>query len=1224
MPTTTITKQTDRNIQAISLRNFTGGLNLSTSPDYIADNEVQDCQNVLFDEEIGVVVKRKGYSVISTLPENLPIVRYYIYKKSDLSEYHIVQLSNGKVYYSQNLQNWTFLVSLTAVYPADFITFENYLWITNKYDRVMMWDGRNLWTLPAPNEPNEAWGTPYPDGESSTSLKPKVPKGRYFEIHQNRLFIANTSDLSDEIRFSRFYNDAGNSIKQYNASAWISINQLSVSPGDGTVGITGLKSFLGNLVVFKEQAIYVITGRAPDYSIIKIPSGIGCLYRWTITIFKNLLLFLGSDGIYSFNGNIITKLSDKIQPLLDRLQQILVKLSEWTQTTTSEFEEGTITNLATRGNAFNTLQLPTTKTIDNFVNQREESNNIVVETNKIYLEKEIVERSNKSVSYSDYNSDDIYNPPGAIDGNNATYFRAKKTGDVSGYDRVNHHLTFHINFPLSFVKYVDFYKVENEYSVQDNWEINSDASIYISFYLKGNRIKTNTYSGRSLSITERIYYDDYCDKIEIKFGFNGNPKQYWLTKHKIYSYFRIYEVYIKHEKYKNSGYFISRELDSGGLFNIWKNFNANYELSGQTITYEIGSYDVSGTSWNSIPSGQKQVISPNAIPTIPAKRFFRYKITLQSNDDLKTPYVYKLYQYFNSSGSWISKKQFLSAISMWRYFLADYIASGGHTVKFYIRVAEKETDLDNTAWEEVKNGESLFLKWENTNLGNKWIQLKVEMSSNNPDTTPIVNSVSVQYYTGGVPAGSILTWLTDTQTQWDEGTKTQVVSLDTGHLVLDRFAQNIPNNDFESDTNWIFEILVNDIGGASAGYSTEAAFSGTRSAKLRCGAGQPNARHFAIFLGNDVLFSTQVDTNDTTWQEFSSGDLSSKYGQDLVLRFELLTYNAENKKDHVVVKQSFVVGSSFTVKYKRGLDATYNWVYIDYIIGGMGNYLSSGNYVSKKYNVGDILGWGAIDWVAEIPTNTNLVAKIRSAETEAGLDTASWQTVSKGQSLAGVIPVSHHWIQYRLELSTTDATRTPKIDQVNITYYPVMIIQEAIAGTDNDRYYLFCAEYGKNYNNLIIVLDKNNTWTLFRGIDVSAVFSRSAVDIYAGSSKEGKLLWLFTGNNDDTLPIDAYFVTKNLSFMLANNLKRIRNLWIDADRNEDYQLDVSFCFDNEPETTKTIFITKDGVYTKRLPVSAGFYGKYFRLKFRNNKLNEQMWVKGAEIYYQVLPLRQIQ
>ncbi|MFN3967214.1 MAG: hypothetical protein ACK4JE_05915 [Endomicrobiia bacterium] len=203
--------------QQIDLHNFVGGLNLQFAPTDIAENEVQDCQNVLFDEEVGKVIKRKGSAKISTLPENLSVVRYYIYKKPDGSEYHIVQTSNGKVFWSVDLQTWNFLVALSAVYPADFITFENYLWITNKQEKVLLWDGDTsnkgtgtiYWEFDAPGETPRTWSakgyTIFPYLEVGTNYVPQVPKGRYFEIHQNRLFIANTSDLADEIRFSRFY-----------------------------------------------------------------------------------------------------------------------------------------------------------------------------------------------------------------------------------------------------------------------------------------------------------------------------------------------------------------------------------------------------------------------------------------------------------------------------------------------------------------------------------------------------------------------------------------------------------------------------------------------------------------------------------------------------------------------------------------------------------------------------------------------------------------------------------------------------------------------------------------------------------------------------------------------------------------------------------------------------------------------------------------------------------
>jgi len=1081
VPTPTLTIKKTENQLGISVRNFSAGLNLAVSPEYLSDNEVQDCQNVLFDEVVGAVVKRKGTEVISTLSEDLPIVSSYLYRKVDGSEYHIIQLNNGKIYYSIDLSTWTLLDSLSVVYPADFIMFEDMLWITNKQDNVRIWDGSTtnkglgsvLWVFDTPADAVRTWSakgyTIFPPGEVSTNNVPRVPKGKYFEIHQGRLFIANTSDLHDEVRFSRFYNDAGTSIKQYNSAAWISINQFSVSPGDGVVGITGIKSFLGNLVIFKEFAIYMLLGRAPDYSLVKVPTTVGCLYKWTLTIFKNVLLFLSYDGIYSFNGNIVQKLSFKIQKIIDALQQAIVRLLEWSQTTTSEFELGTITNLATRGDASNSLRLPTVKidsTTENF-SFAELRTDLDISNDKIRLA--IIETSSpRTTDISTSSSgvggvveDTIFGTnSNVIDDNFGTFFGRKTVRNLPADVWVEVIISGNVNIARRLVKQLKFKyytSATKEHSAiiraYDGaikvWETTrSETEGNFTFTLNMHLTRIEVYI-RAYSFTTYVPPGTATAGVEV----------------------HLYEIQPIVDAYHATKTFISREHDTCCKENNyqWAVFFMTHHIpTGTSITYEIGTYDVSGTSWANIPAGQKQSITSGSTPSIPRKRYFKWRAVLTADTDrLLTPTIDDFSQYFWYDGTWISQKRFLGNVTMWRYFFAEYVTNG-KTIKFWLRVADTESLLDSASWQSVVNGENLHLK--GLPVGNKWIQFKVEMSTDTGTITPIMQSIGVQYYVGGTPVGAMSFWKVDSQVEWNLGTFSGTVASATGELTL----------------------------------STGA---------------------------------------------------------------------------------------------------------------------SSGSYESKNHDVGPINGWGAIDWTEDKPAGTSVIYKLKWATTEGGLATAPWQTVSKGQSLAGVIPVTHRWLKFRLELSTTTVGITPKIDQVSISYYPSVIVQEAVAITSRDRYYLFCAEEGKTYNNLTIVLDNNGAWTLFRGINVSSVYLRGALDIYGGDSESGKLLWLFTGTNDKGSPIDAFFVAKTMTFNFADNLKRIRNLWLNVDRVGDYQLDTFFSFDDKPDTTITTYVTKDGVLNRRLSLPAGFQGKLFRFGFRNNKLNEQMQVKGLEIYYTVLPLR---
>jgi len=94
---------------------------------------------------------------------------------------------------------------------------------------------------------------------------------------------------------------------------------------------------------------------------------------------------------------------------------------------------------------------------------------------------------------------------------------------------------------------------------------------------------------------------------------------------------------------------------------------------------------------------------------------------------------------------------------------------------------------------------------------------------------------------------------------------------------------------------------------------------------------------------------------------------------------------------------------------------------------GAGAYQSPGYYVSNVYDAGSSKTWETLTWSFDKPANTDITIKVRAGETEdlSGVDWSSAYSTSP-VSLTGI---TGRYIQYRVDMSTTDDSVTPHSNQ---------------------------------------------------------------------------------------------------------------------------------------------------------------------------------------------------
>lgn len=278
----------------INIAAFSGGLNTTTNPLSLQENEARDIQNMDFDK-FGSVIKRKGYTALNTSAFNSGAV---------WNSLHYLQLSTGTDYLMGTCGNklakqdnldgtWDDITgSLTITAGTtnfmNWITFKDTAFGTNNVDLPIKWTGTGdgaLWTTVA-----------------------DLTKAKYTETFENYVFLANTVVLGTTHN-TRVYWSCINEPETWNAADF---NEIGFKDGQD---ITGIKALGDRLVIFKENSIYVafFTGSSEiPFTFQKTSSTVGCISGGSIQSANNAIIFASGDGLYYFDGANSFKISDKI------------------------------------------------------------------------------------------------------------------------------------------------------------------------------------------------------------------------------------------------------------------------------------------------------------------------------------------------------------------------------------------------------------------------------------------------------------------------------------------------------------------------------------------------------------------------------------------------------------------------------------------------------------------------------------------------------------------------------------------------------------------------------------------------------------------------------------------------------------------------------------------------------------------------------------------------
>src|SRR3990167_3575374 len=237
--------------------NFNGGLNSTSGPLSVANNESSDLQNIDFNL-FGSILKRKGYTALNTTAitntPNSDGLWWYEFVSSGAYASFIINVADGKLWKQDNLDGtWDDITGSLTITADNFCDFENFLnevYITNNTDVPFKWPGT---------------------GNGAAMTVPSgLTKAKNVVQYNNHLFLGNVV-VSD------------------------------------------------SLVIFKERAIYNVSFTGDNdipFLLKKSNSPVGCVAPFSIQEVENGLVFLSADGFYYYDGNNSYKISTNIQTTL--------------------------------------------------------------------------------------------------------------------------------------------------------------------------------------------------------------------------------------------------------------------------------------------------------------------------------------------------------------------------------------------------------------------------------------------------------------------------------------------------------------------------------------------------------------------------------------------------------------------------------------------------------------------------------------------------------------------------------------------------------------------------------------------------------------------------------------------------------------------------------------------------------------------------------------------
>jgi hypothetical protein len=296
-------------LQVVRQDDFTGGLNLRADQFQLGPNESPKMLNVEIDPRGGVfsrgAMRRINDSSIAAhwFPKNMfPFYGEVYYAMMSTGNSGGV---DGSVYYSTGSDFSNLSIPVGYEHGASFAPWGKTLFITGGPTKVShKWNGTTKTALTASGP---VWQNSY----ATPTITPEYfPQAAHSITHAGKIFVANTRENGlprpNVLRWSH----------PNNPTNWAEQDFIEIN--DGGQEITGLASFGGHLLVFKNNAVYAIFGYDSDtFQVVEISRNVGAATPQAIcTTERGVYFFSYPDGLMLYNGTNVVDIFEPIRPAI--------------------------------------------------------------------------------------------------------------------------------------------------------------------------------------------------------------------------------------------------------------------------------------------------------------------------------------------------------------------------------------------------------------------------------------------------------------------------------------------------------------------------------------------------------------------------------------------------------------------------------------------------------------------------------------------------------------------------------------------------------------------------------------------------------------------------------------------------------------------------------------------------------------------------------------------
>jgi hypothetical protein len=264
--------------ERLPVTDFRGGLNVDSSPDNLADNQLAKADNVdLY--EMGGLTKRKGTAYFNAVSYGAQVEQAFEWPRNDGSVVLLAVIGSNLCRVAEN--GTATIVQAVAAEKVGYFFLQ---------DKLYFADGSNYYVY---DGTTCAAAAPAADADLTN-----VKRCRFLVRHpkSSRIFAAGNAADQAALYFSQYGDPTyfkGSSV-------------LYPTTGDGPV--TGLSVFGDAVVVWFAHSVWVWRGIDPETDAVwvKVPKGQGASAGDTIQLTPNTMTFLGQGGLYAVAASLIT------------------------------------------------------------------------------------------------------------------------------------------------------------------------------------------------------------------------------------------------------------------------------------------------------------------------------------------------------------------------------------------------------------------------------------------------------------------------------------------------------------------------------------------------------------------------------------------------------------------------------------------------------------------------------------------------------------------------------------------------------------------------------------------------------------------------------------------------------------------------------------------------------------------------------------------------------